>query len=85
VHTIRLAAESASPALRSFDPPLWLWAAFVAGIAVMLLVDLFVLHKEAHEISPREAAVTSEAWIAIGLSFASSSGRSSAARPRPST
>jgi tellurite resistance protein TerC len=70
VHTLVLAAESANPALRSFGAPLWLWAGFLAGIAAMLLVDLFVLHKEAHEISPREAAVTSAAWIAIGLSFA---------------
>ena len=35
----------------------------------MLLVDLLVLHKEAHEISMKEAAVTSAVWVAIGLSF----------------
>jgi len=35
----------------------------------MLLVDLFVLNREAHEISIREAAITSSIWIAIGLSF----------------
>ncbi|MSW84326.1 MAG: TerC/Alx family metal homeostasis membrane protein [Actinobacteria bacterium] len=36
----------------------------------MLLVDLFVLHREAHEISLREATVLSGIWIALALIFA---------------
>lgn len=35
----------------------------------MLLIDLLVLHREAHEISMKEAAITSAVWVAIGLSF----------------
>ncbi|MCB0993552.1 MAG: TerC family protein [Acidimicrobiales bacterium] len=35
----------------------------------MLLVDLLVLHREAHEISVREAALTSAVWISIGVAF----------------
>ena len=64
-----LAAASASSTLQSYHVPLWAWGAFLGGIAVMLLLDLFVLHRDAHEISTREAIVTSTIWIAIGLGF----------------
>ncbi|MCA1845329.1 MAG: TerC/Alx family metal homeostasis membrane protein, partial [Actinobacteria bacterium] len=45
------------------------WAAFVAFIVAMLLVDLFVLHRDAHEVSLREAALWSVVWVALGLAF----------------
>jgi tellurite resistance protein TerC len=65
-----VAAESSSSgALHRFDVPGWLWIAFLAGMVVMLLVDLLVLHREAHAISIREASITSAAWIAIGVAF----------------
>jgi len=63
------ASSEISDELRSFDAPLWLWIAFLVGVVVMLLVDLLVLHKDAHETTMREAAVASAAWISIGLSF----------------
>jgi len=49
------------------DP--WMWAAFVGFILAMLALDLFVIHKDAHEVSFKEAAVWSVIWIALGLSF----------------
>jgi tellurite resistance protein TerC len=52
------------------DVPIWAWAATVAVIVSMLLLDLFVFHRHAHEVSMREAAVTSAVWITLGLSFA---------------
>ena len=52
-----------------FHVPGWLWVAFIAGVVAMLLVDLLVLNREAHEISVREAAITSAVWIAIGVGF----------------
>jgi len=64
-----IAAGAASSSLQSFHVPLWAWGAFLGAIAVMLLLDLFVLHRDAHEISTREAVVTSTIWIAIGLGF----------------
>jgi TerC family integral membrane protein len=69
---LALAASSAqaSEALHRFNVPGWLWVAFIAGVAVLLLVDLFVLHRHAHEIAMREATITSAIWVAIGLSFA---------------
>lgn len=34
-----------------------------------MALDLFVLHRNPHEVSVREAALTSAAWIGLGLSF----------------
>jgi tellurite resistance protein TerC len=47
----------------------WMWAAFVALVVVLLLADLFLFHREAHEISMREAAITSTFWIVLGVGF----------------
>lgn len=49
--------------------PLWAWAAFLAFVIAMLVLDLFVLRRRAHEVSPREAGAWSALWIAIGLGF----------------
>ncbi|MPZ22786.1 MAG: TerC/Alx family metal homeostasis membrane protein [Dehalococcoidia bacterium] len=35
----------------------------------MLAIDLLVFHREAHEVSAREAAIWSTIWITLGLSF----------------
>jgi tellurite resistance protein TerC len=48
---------------------LWLWIGFNAFVLAMLAVDLFVFHKEAHEVRAREAAVWSLVWIVLGLVF----------------
>jgi tellurite resistance protein TerC len=45
------------------------WAAFVAFIVAMLLLDLFVLHRDAHEVTLREAGFWSAVWVAMGLAF----------------
>ena len=49
--------------------PLWAWVAFLAFVAAMLLLDLLVLHRGAHEVSMREAGIWSGIWIGIGLGF----------------
>jgi tellurite resistance protein TerC len=55
-----LAASAAEP---------WLWAGFAAAIAVLLVLDLFVLHREAHAVSVKEALTVSAFWIALALAF----------------
>jgi len=50
-------------------PELQAWLGFNAFIIAMLALDLFVLHRDAHEVSLREAAITSLGWIVLGLSF----------------
>ncbi|MDH3308579.1 MAG: hypothetical protein OEO77_13810, partial [Acidimicrobiia bacterium] len=62
-------AETTGDNLVKFDVPGWLWIGFLIGVAALLLLDLFVLHREAHEISLREAAITSAGWIALGVAF----------------
>ena len=48
---------------------LWIWATFVAGIVGLLLLDLFVFHRDAHEVSFKEAALFSAFWVSLGLLF----------------
>jgi tellurite resistance protein TerC len=48
------------------DVPLWAWVALLAGVLVMLALDL-VMHRDAHVISLREAGIWSAIWVAIGL------------------
>jgi tellurite resistance protein TerC len=50
--------------------PLWAWAAFIVFVIAMLALDVFVLHRSAHEVSLREAGIWSTIWIVLGLGFA---------------
>jgi len=51
------------------DVPLYVWAATLGVIGAMLALDLLVLHRDAHEVSMREAALTSAMWVALGVLF----------------
>jgi len=53
----------------SLDVPAWAWVALVAGIALLLLGDLLIVHRRPHAVSLREAGIESAVWITIGLSF----------------
>jgi tellurite resistance protein TerC len=53
----------------SLHVPLWAWVALIAFILALLLVDLLVVNREAHEIKTREAAIASVIWITIGVAF----------------
>lgn len=46
-----------------------LWGALATFIVGMLALDLFVFHRDAHEVSLREAALFSAIWIGLGLGF----------------
>ena len=48
---------------------LWAWVGVLAAILAALALDLFVFHRDAHEVTIKEAAKTSAIWIAFGLSF----------------
>jgi TerC family integral membrane protein len=50
--------------------PAWAWAAFVAFVLAMLALDLFVLHRRARGVSPKEAGIWTAVWVVIGLGFA---------------
>ena len=51
------------------DVPLWAWGALIAFIVLLLVVDLVVFHREAHDVHTKEAAVESVIWVSIGLAF----------------
>ncbi|MBO6941012.1 MAG: TerC/Alx family metal homeostasis membrane protein [Deltaproteobacteria bacterium] len=47
----------------------WMWVGFLAIVAVMLALDLGVFHKNAHEVSAKEALGWTVVWITLGVSF----------------
>ena len=53
----------------SFDVPLWTWVGLIGAIVAMLVFDLLLVHRTAHVITIKEAAIESAVWISIGLAF----------------
>ena len=48
---------------------LWVWGALAAVIAVLLVLDLLVFHRDAHHVSTREAGALTAVWVAVALVF----------------
>ena len=48
---------------------MWLWAAFIIFILILLALDLGVFHRKAHVMTLKEALASSGAWISIALAF----------------
>jgi tellurite resistance protein TerC len=51
------------------DPTLAAWAALIAGIVGLLLLDLFVLHRGTHEVPIANAAWSTAFFVSVGLGF----------------
>ena len=49
--------------------PVWMWAAFLAVILGLLVLDLGVLHRKAHAIGVKESLAMAGFYIALGLCF----------------
>jgi tellurite resistance protein TerC len=64
-----LAADGGGGNFVELDVEPWHWAVLLGLIIALLLVDLLVFHREAHEVSTKEAAIESAAWISIGVAF----------------
>ena len=47
----------------------WLWAVFNLFVVFMLVLDLRVFHKQAHEVKIKEALLWSAFWIVLSLLF----------------
>ena len=47
----------------------WFWLGFFALVALLLFLDLGVVHRRAREMSLRAAVGWTAAWVALGLSF----------------
>lgn len=52
------------------DVPILAWVAVLAVIMVMVLIDLLVFNRKAHEVRVREAAIWTVVWITLGMGFA---------------
>jgi tellurite resistance protein TerC len=63
-----LAAESGGSFVDLHVYP-WQWLVLLGIIVALLLVDLLVIHREAHVVKTKEAAIESAAWISIGVGF----------------
>jgi tellurite resistance protein TerC len=51
------------------DVPFTAWPMLLALILGLLLIDLLVIHRKAHVVGIREAAIESAVWISLGLAF----------------
>ncbi|MEK7294991.1 MAG: hypothetical protein AAB018_00490, partial [Actinomycetota bacterium] len=51
------------------DVPSWGWPMLLSLIGALLLVDILVVHRRAHVVELREAAIESAVWIGLGLAF----------------
>jgi TerC family integral membrane protein len=49
--------------------PLWVWVAFNLCVLAILAIDLGIFHRQAHEVSVREAAAWTATWITLSLCF----------------
>ena len=64
-----LAAESGGSFVE-LDVQPYQWLVLLGIIIALLLIDLLVIHREAHVVKTKEAAIESAAWISIGVGFA---------------
>ena len=64
-----LAADELGRRLRRPRRQLGRLGPLVGFIAALLLVDLLVFHRKAHDITFKEAAIETAVWISIGLLF----------------
>jgi tellurite resistance protein TerC len=48
---------------------IWLWVGFNVFVLAMLALDLGVFHRQAHEVSVKEAAGWSVFWISLAMVF----------------
>ncbi len=50
--------------------PVWIWLVFISAVLAVLVLDLGVFHREAHEIEVAESLKLSSLYIGLGLAWA---------------
>ena len=71
MHLLGLAAaRSEADKFVDIEAEPWQWGLLLAIIIVLLMIDILVIHREAHVIHVREAAIEAAIWISCGLAFA---------------
>jgi tellurite resistance protein TerC len=51
------------------DVQLWHWLAFGAFVVIVLVLDLFVFHRDSHEPTLRESAIWTVIWCSLAMAF----------------
>jgi len=69
ISTLLASAGDETGRFASFEVAPWIWVAFIGLVVVLLVGDLLLVHRTAHVITLRAAAIESAVWIAIGMSF----------------
>ena len=64
-----IAAKDSSSGGVDLDIASWHWPVLLTILAILLLIDILVIHREAHVVHTREAAIESAVWISVGLLF----------------
>ena len=65
-----LAADTtATAAANPASLKMWAYVAFIGLVVLFLALDLGVFHREAHEVSMKEAATWSVIWLTCGVAF----------------
>lgn len=67
--TIARAGSGTDESKQVYHVSLTIWATVFIVVFLALCVDLFVFNRNAHEISMKEAAITSVFWVALGIGF----------------
>ena len=47
----------------------WLYLGFMAGVVLVLLIDLGIFHRDAHVVSIKEAGIWVSVWVSLALLF----------------
>ena len=63
------AGESSSGGKVDLDIGGWHWPVLLGVLKALLLLDILVIHRKAHVVHTKEAAIESAAWISVGLLF----------------
>jgi tellurite resistance protein TerC len=67
--TVAAETEEVRERFAYLDIETWHWFALIGFIAALVIVDLLLVHRTAHVITTKEAAIESAVWISIGLAF----------------
>ena len=69
VLSVLSAAGNSSGGKVDLDIGGWHWPVLIGVLSALLLIDILVIHRKAHVVHTREAAIESAAWISVGLLF----------------
>jgi tellurite resistance protein TerC len=68
-HATAVDPAAVLPAELAGQPTLWHWLAFAVLVTILLVLDLFVFHRDSHEPTLRESAKWTVVWCLMALAF----------------